>query len=517
MNSFEFNSNRLFFVYACIVIGFFTVAFRLLFLIIFSDEVDVSQIYDNQEISRRSDIVDRNGIIVATDLDVKVLYANTTLIRNPEFVTKQLANTFSELNPAKLIKKLSKSKDGWILIKRNITPKQERMVNNLGIAGLIFEDSKIRVYPQKSSLSHVVGYTDLDGNGIAGIEKEYDTFLKEGSSNLQLSLDTRVQDVLNFELSKAIKKYKSYAAFGIIMDVNNGEIIALSSLPNFDRNNQSEANDKAKFNRVTYGVYELGSVFKIFNHALAFENKAIRLKDPYTVKNKIKYDQFTIDDYHKDKDILSVEEIFTQSSNIGSVKIAQTFEPKSQQIFFKKIGLLDQLNLEFPSLGKPIYPKRWGKISRATIAFGHGIAITPLHITRSVSSIVNGGSLFDASLLKLDKYPTSKEVISKETSDIMNGLLRKTVQEGTGRNANIDGYEIGGKTGTAERAEAGGYNKKKTIASFVAAFPMSNPKYVVFIGLDQPNYFANTGGIVAAPVVGKIIKNIAPILAITNK
>ncbi len=510
------NKNRLFFIYFCIICGFIAVTLRLLFLVTFSDKVDVGKIYNNNKINKRSDIIDRNGIIIATDLDVKVLYANSALIRDPEFVAQKLSKTFPSLKYKRLFKRLSKSKDGWLLVKRNITPKQEQIVNNLGIAGLIFEDSKTRVYPQKSSLSHVIGYTDLDGNGISGIEKEYDDFLKNDNQNLQLSLDIRVQDVLNYQLKKAMKKFKAFAAFGIIMDVNNGEVIALSSLPNFDPNNQVVASDKEKFNRATYGVYELGSVFKIFTHALAFEDKLIDMSDTYKVKDPIKYGKFTIDDDHKEKDILTVEEVFTQSSNIGSVKIAKFFGPERQKEFLDSLGLLHKLNTDFPSLGTPIYPKRWGEISLSTIAFGHGIAVTPLHITRSVAAIVNNGNLFKPSFVKLDNNPLFNKVISKETSNIMKKLLQETVLNGTGKNAKVAGYEIGGKTGTAERAEAGGYNKKKTLASFVAAFPINNPQYLIFVGIDQPNYTFNTGGMVAAPVVGNIIKNIAPILDVVN-
>ena len=511
MSSFEFNKARLFFIYFCILAGFSVIILRLLFLLIFSEKIDANQIYNQKKIKQRSDIIDRNGVILATDLDVKLLYANSALIRDPEFIAKKLANSFPDLEYEKLAKRLSR-KEGWILIKRNITPKQEQIINDLGIAGLIFEKGKTRVYPQKAALSHVLGYTDLDSNGLSGIEKEYDEFLKNYDDPLQLSLDIRAQDILNYELEKAVKKYKAFAAFGVIMDANNGEIIALSSLPNFDLNDQSDANNKQKFNRATYGVYELGSVFKIFNHALAFEDNLVTLKDVYSVKDTIKYDQFTIDDDHKEQDNLTVEEIFIHSSNIGSVKIAQNFTPERQKEFLSSLGLLDRINNDFPSLGTPIYPRRWGTISRATISFGHGIAVTPLHIAQASSAIINGGNLYDISFLKLYEEQNSTKVISKETSNIMRKLFRENAIKGTGKNANIEGYEVGGKTGTAERAEKGGYNKNKTIASFVAAFPMSNPKYVIFVGIDQPNYIFNTGGIIAAPVAGNIIKNIAPIL-----
>lgn len=507
------NKNRLFFIYFCIFIGFLAVGARLTFLVVLSDKKDLKKIYQTKGVEKRSNIVDRNGIIVATNLDIKVLYANSDLIRDPKDVAKKLTDAFPQLNYSRLLKRLSnKSRDGWIFVKRNVTPKEEKIINNLAIAGLIFENDKVRVYPQKASLSHVVGYTDLDGNGISGIEKQYDQLLKTKKENLQLTIDIRIQDILNHELKSAIKKYKASAAFGIIMDVTNGEIIALSSLPNFDLNNQSTAGKKEKFNRATYGVYELGSVFKVFNHAHALDKKLVRLKGSYSVKDPIKYGKFKIDDDHKDKNTLTVQEIFTHSSNIGSVKIAQNFSPKEQKKFLAKLGLLKKLDMDYPSLGKPILPRKWGEISRATISFGHGIAVSPLHLIKAFSGVVNDGKLVNPAFVKSDLEIESKQVIKKETSNIIKKLLRKTVLEGTGKNAKVEGYQVGGKTGTAEKAERGGYNKRKTLASFVATFPTNEPKYALFIGIDSPNSTFNTGGMVAAPVAGKVIKNIAPIL-----
>ena len=513
MSLLQLNKNRLFFIYFCIFIGFTAVALRIIFIVTFSEKVDLKKIYNDQAIVRRGNIIDRNGIIIATDIDVKVLYANSDLIRDPLFVAQKISQAFPELNRQKLVKRLSnKSREGWIFIKRNITPKQEQIINDLGIAGLIFENSKTRIYPQKSSFSHVLGYTDSDGNGTAGIEKQYDEFLKAGDKDLQLALDVRVQDILNYELTSAIIKYKASAAIGIVMNVQNGEIVALASLPNFDLNNQSVARWEQKFNRATYGVYEFGSVFKIFNHTHAYEDKLVKNTDLYSVKDPIKFGRFNIDDDHKDKEILTLEEVFIHSSNIGSVKIAQLFGPKRQKEFLAKFGLLDKIKSDFPSMGKPLYPKQWSKISLATIAFGHGIAVTPLHIVRAVGAVVNNGNLFNPSFIKLTKDPQSIKVLSSETSKIMRELLRKVVLEGTGKNAQVEGYDIGGKTGTAETAESGGYNKGKNIASFVATFPISNPRYIVFIGIDKPDYIFNTGGMVAAPVAGQVIKNIAPIL-----
>lgn len=511
---FDLNKNRLFIVYSFIVLGFVAVILRLLFVVIFSGEIDVNEIYNGKKISKRANIVDRNGVIIATDLDVKILYANSILIRDPKLVAKALSDTFPDLDYDKILRRLSRKskKDGWVFIKRDITPKQEQEINKLGIAGLIFEESKVRVYPQRDSLSQILGYADTDGNGLAGIEKQYDDFLRRGNKDLQLAVDVRIQDVLNNQLKNALVKYKAGAAFGIIMDVNNGEIVALSSLPDFDLNDQSAAKDNAKFNRATYGLYELGSVFKIFTMAQAFEEKAVNLNESFSVKDPIRFGKFSIDDDHKDKDILTTTEVFTHSSNIGSVKIIQRIGPERQKKFLQKIGLLDKIKTDFPSLGSPMFPRSWREINSATIAFGHGIAVTPLHIVRSVAAVVNNGRLFNPSFIKLNKEPSFERVISENSSTTMRSLLQKVIREGTGKNSAIEDYEVGGKTGTAEHAESGSYNKGKTLASFVAAFPINNPRYVIYVGIDQPNYIFNTGGMVAAPVTGEVIKNVVPIL-----
>ena len=238
------------------------------------------------------------------------------------------------------------------------------------------------------------------------------------------------------------------------------------------------------------------------------------MTDMYNVHEPIKYGRFTIKDDHAVKDDMNVGEIFAYSSNIGTVQIAKKIGADNQKDFLKKIGLLKKIDADFPGLGKPIYPKTWREINLFTISYGHGIAITPLHLATAVSAIVNGGILRNPSFLKLEKQPKGERVIKESTSEIMRAMLRKVVLEGTGRNANVEGYEVGGKTGTAERAESGGYNERQTLASFVAVFPISKPKYLVYVIFDRPNYTFNTGGMVAAPVAGKIVRNIAPLLGV---
>ncbi len=494
----------------------------MLYLATSGDKVKISGIYDLKRTNKRGEITDRNDVLVATDLKTKSLYVSAVLVKDAPMIAKGLAMVFDDLSEQEILKKISDPKSskvkrglkGWIPIRRNVTPAQEERVKNLKIAGLLFEDDRIRVYPQRSILAHLVGYVDLDRHGLAGIEMQYDKQLLRDEEKIQLAADVRVQDILNNELVNGLEEFKARAAFGVVIDVTNGEILALSSLPSFDPNLQQDASSDERFNRVTNGVYELGSIFKIFTNAIAFEENLVKMDDSYNVSDPIKYGRFTIKDDHPFKGEMTVAEIFSHSSNIGTVQIAQKIGIDNQRDFLKKIGLLKKLDTEFPGLGKPIYPRIWRDISLYTISYGHGIAITPLHIATATAAIVNGGTLYDPSFLKLKEQPSGKKVLKESTSALMRLMMRKVVLEGTGRNANIEGYEVGGKTGTANKAEGGKYNERQTIASFVAVFPISQPRYLVYVVFDHPNYSFNTGGMVAAPVAGRVVKNIAPILGV---
>ncbi len=488
----------------------------MFFVVTFGDKIKVSNIYDQRKLTKRSNIFDRNHTLVATDLKTKSLYLSSILIKDPETLASSISSIFSDLPYQEILKKITEGKSSkhWILLKRNLTPSQSEQVQNLKIAGLIFEDDRIRVYPQKSITSHLVGYVDLDRKGLAGMEMQYDKKLALGTEDLELALDIRVQDVLHDELLNGIEQYRAKAAAGVIMDVTNGEVLAVSSMPDFDPNLQHEASQDQRFNRVINGTYELGSIFKIFTNTMAFEENLVKMEDVYNVREPIKYGRFTINDDHAVKDDMTVGEIFAYSSNIGTVQIAKKIGVDTQKDFLEKFGLLKRIDTEFPGLGRPIYPKLWREINLFTISYGHGIAITPLHIAMTTAAIANGGILYKPSFLKLKSQPSGKRIVKESTSQTMLKMLRKVAVEGTGRNANIEGYEVGGKTGTANRAEYGGYNEKSTMASFVAVFPISNPKYLVYVIFDRPNYTFNTGGMVAAPVAGRIVKNIAPILGV---
>ncbi len=516
MTNIESKKSRLVFIYCGILAAFCVIILRMFFVVMFGDKVKVTNTYDQRKLVKRANIVDRNGTLVATDLKTKSLYLSSILVKDPNMVATAVSSIFPDLSRQDILKKITdgNSSRNWILLKRNLTPNQAEQVQNLKIAGLIFEDDRIRVYPQKSITSHLVGYVDLDRKGLSGIEMQYDRQLAHNNEELKLALDIRVQDILHDELLNGIDQYHTKAAAGIIMDVTNGEVLAVSSMPDFDSNLQHEASQEQRFNRAINGVYELGSIFKIFTNTIAFENDMVKMNDVYNVREPIKYGRFTINDDHKVKDEMTVAEVFAYSSNIGTVEIAKKIGIDTEKEYLEKFGLLKKIDTEFPGLGRPISPRIWREINLYTISYGHGIAITPLHIATTVAAIANGGILYTPSFLKLTNAPSGKRIIKESTSETMRQMLRKVVVDGTGRNANIEGYEVGGKTGTANRAEYGSYNERLTMASFVAVFPMSQPKYLIYVIFDRPNYTFNTGGMVAAPVAGKIVRNIAPILGV---
>jgi len=520
MNDIKIHYGRLKFVFFAIFVVFIFITARMFFLVLSRDSSSIKNIYESRKNSRRADIFDRNGVLLATDLKTKSLYVSSVLVRDPKFVAQALSESFSDLKYEEVFRKINDGKNSkhWILIRRNLTPSQVETVEKLQIAGLIFEDDLIRVYPQKNIASHYVGFVDLDRKGLSGIEMQYDRKLMM-NQNINLAMDVRVQDILFDELLKAKEEFKAKSASGLVMDVNTGEILALVSLPSFDANLQNEATMDQRFNMVTGGSYELGSVMKIFTNAAAFEHGLIKMEDMYSVSEPIKYGRFSIKDHDKYEGLLSVKEVFTKSSNIGTIKIAEKLGAQNQREFLEKFGFLKKVDAEFPGLGRIMAPlKNWSEISLFTISYGHGIASTPLHLALATSAIVNGGYLFKPSFLKLEEAPKRpKKLIKDETVDKMRKMMRAVVEEGTGKYANIEGYEVGGKTGTADRAELGGYNEGQTLASFVGVFPVYDPKYLVYVVFDRPNYVFNTAGMVAAPAAGRVIKNIAPLLSINVK
>lgn len=472
---------------------------------------------------QRADIIDRNGILLATNLTTASLYTNSQKIINAKETSEKLCKIFTSINCKELYQKLQSGKSfAWI--KRHLTPREQQLVHDLGLPGLYFIREEKRVYPQGNLMSHILGYVDVDGRGLAGIEKYYNEHLIENNNQpLQLSIDSRIQQTLKEELANQISIHNAIGGSGIIMDINAGEILALVSVPDFDPHHVGSASDRQRFNQITLGVYEMGSTFKALTLAMGLDGRYVGVNDAFNVNGPIKVGRFQIHDYKGKGGTLSVPEILMYSSNIGTAQIAMKIGIKNQKNYLKEFGLLDVPSIELPEKAHPMYPsmKLWGHASLVTISYGHGIAVTPLHVAQVFSAIINGGTLRTPTLIKISNTEniSGKEVISRKTSDIMRRLLRLVVTHGSGKKANAAGYLVGGKTGTAEKINGKRYNKHANVASFIGGFPINDPKYAILILIDEamPNSINGgytTGGAVAAPVAGQVIARIAPLLGI---
>ena len=474
----------------------------------------------SQATSGRRNIVDRNGMILATSLPTVSLYADPAQVLDPAEAAVKIAGVLPEVDAGELEKRLS-GKGRFVWLARNLTPKQHYNVNRLGLPGIDFHHGERRVYPHGKLASHVLGLTDVDGRGVAGVEKQFDRALRTGAGALRLSLDLRVQSVLHGELAAAKEEFQAIGAAGIVMDVVTGEVLAMVSLPDYDPNATETMTADAAFNRAAKGVYEMGSTFKLFTAAMALDAGVVDVTDGYDASKPIRVARFTISDYHAKNRWLSVPEIILHSSNIGAAKMAMDVGTKGQQDYLAKFGLTTPAHLELPEVGHPLLPSVWRPINTMTISYGHGISVSPVQLVAGISAMVNGGVLRAPTILKAaDHAPKAgPRAISAETSEKLRGLMRLVVTNGTGRKANVKGYLVGGKTGTAEKSSKRGYSKSAKLSSFVGAFPLDAPKYVVLAVLDEPvgnkktfNYA--TGGWVAAPVVGNVISRMAPMVGI---
>jgi len=469
---------------------------------------------------KRADIVDRNGVILARSLKTASLYADPAEIENPVEVSHQLAKIFPDLSYGDILQKLQSNKR-FVWIKRNMTPDDQYKVLLIGQPGLSFKEEERRIYPQGPLLAHVVGYTSIDDHGIAGLEASFDKLLMNKTDPLITTIDVRIQHALRREVATAMKKFSGIGGTGMVMDVNTGEILGAVSLPDFDPQNVN-ANDKnALFNRLTLGVFEPGSTFKIFTTAAAIEDAHATMGQGFDASQPLKVGRFTIHDYHAEKRVLTLPEVFMHSSNIGSVKMALMVGTDDFRNFLSDLGLLKAPDVELEEVGAPLVPKPWREIDTMTAAFGHGIAVSPLQLVTAASSIMNGGILVKPTLVMdkaLDKKLRKSDVrvVSEQTAHRMRQLMRLVVTDGTGANADVPGYNVGGKTGTAEKSNGHGYDQNKLRSSFLGFFPSEAPKYAVYIMVDEPkptkeSFGYATAGWVAAPAVGKVIESIVSI------
>ncbi len=501
--------------------AFLIVAGRLVSVALFSSggEPSIAEVPRATQLeTERADIVDRNGIVLATNLVTASLYANPREVPNPRAAATALSMVLPELQRDEVEAKLSSDKS-FVWLKRSLTPKQHYAVNRLGIPGLSFQREERRVYPHGQLASHILGFTDIDNRGIAGVERQFERRLAEEHAPLALSIDIRLQHILKDELNRAITDFSAIGGAGVILDALSGEALAMVSLPDFDPNEPGRASADTRFNRATLGVYEMGSVFKVFTTAMALDAGVTSLKGGYDASHPIKVSRYTITDYHAKNRWLSVPEIFMYSSNIGSAKMALDVGPKEQRAFLERLGMLAPVGLELPELGDPQAPAQWKELAAMTIAFGHGLSITPMHVAGGVAAVVNGGIKIEPTIVKRKEPVDGTRVLKPETSEALRQLMRLVVERGTGRNADAPGYRVGGKTGTAEKAAAHGYKHNALISTFVGAFPMDAPRYVIFMAVDEPkpnqsSHGYATGGWVAAPAVKRLVERMAPLVGI---
>jgi cell division protein FtsI (penicillin-binding protein 3) len=475
-----------------------------------------------------ADIVDRNGNVLAATLDSPSLYANPKQIVDAAEATKKLGRMFPTLGSAEVYNKLTSGKS-FVWIKRHLTPAEQYEVNHLGIPGLEFEHEERRVYPDGDLTSHVVGYAGIDNAGLAGVERGLDGVLRGRREPLKLSLDIRLQYILREELQHVVDDFTAKGGGGLIMDVNTGEVLAMISLPDFDPNRPAAPDPMHSaipladrmFNRITLGVYELGSIFKIFTVAMALENGTSTISSTYDASHPITIGRFTISDYHGKHRVLSVPEILMYSSNIGAARMAVAAGAQTQREFLARLGLLRAPKIEVSEVAAPHYPAKWREVNAMTIAFGHGISVTPLSFATAAAALVNGGYLRPATLVQPPPGSSgqAQQVISAKTSEQMRKLMRLVVEHGTGTMAAAPGYVVGGKTGTAEKVSGRHYAERKLLSSFVGVFPINNPKYLVLTMIDEPHpnkqsHGYATGGWTAAPATSRIIQRIAPLLGV---
>ncbi len=478
----------------------------------------------------RPTIVDRAGNILATDIVTGSLYANPQKIVHLDDTVEQLIAILPFLDAGTLRRKLSsEARFQWIA--RKLTPRQQAVVHELGLPGLQFAAEPHRVYPAGAEAAHILGQVDVDNKGLAGIEAWVDRAPRierpERKSSVEagavrLSMDLSVQHAVREELVAALARYRAKAAAGLVLDVHSGEVVALASLPDYDPNRRGQALGKDQFNRLTSGVFELGSVFKIFTVASGLDHGVTSMEQGYDAREPIRVGSHTISDFHAKKRWLSTPEIFIYSSNIGSAKMALDVGAKRHREFLARLGLLDRIGTELGDTAAPILPASWKRINTMTIAFGHGLSVTPLQAAAGAAALVNGGYRIEPTFLfrsREEARVRRERVVKAQTSELMRYLFRLNVKRGSGKRADAEGYRVGGKTGTAEKVVRGRYSRDALLTSFISAFPMDDPQYVLLVMLDEPKGTKETGGratagVNAAAASGRIVERIGPMLGI---
>ena len=481
----------------------------------------------------RPDLLDRNGQVLATDVRTLSVFAEPRRIIDKDEAVELITAVLPDVNAKELRERLS-SKKGFVWVKRQVTPKEQQEIFHLGLPGVGFVPENKRVYPNGPIGAHVIGFVDKDNIGIAGMEKYLDqqsltdphvagfTVDPDSLKPVRLSLDLKATHALRDELEAGLEKYQAKAGAGAIIDVNTGEIIALESLPDYDPNDppdMTKESSKDKINRVNVGVYEMGSTFKAISISMALDSGKVNLGSRVDARDSLRYGRFTIHDFHATHRVLTVPEVFTHSSNIGTARMALMVGVQGHQAFLRKMGQLDRLRTELPESAEPLVPKRWTELNTMTIAFGQGLNVAPIQALMAVAALVNGGHMIVPTFLtrnEADAMASSHRVVSEQTSESMRYLMRSNATHGSASFANIEGYYVGGKTGTADKIIHGHYSQDKVFTTFMAITPADKPKYLYMVLYDQPQAVAGDGGYHTAAhnagrVAGLLIRRVQPL------
>jgi cell division protein FtsI (penicillin-binding protein 3) len=478
----------------------------------------------------RPDLLDRNGEILATDIETMSVFAEPRRIIDKDEAVELITAVLPDVDAKELRERLG-SKKGFVWIKRQVTEKEQEEIFHLGLPGVGFQPECKRVYPNGPLGAHVIGFVDKDNVGIAGMEKYIDQqsladphvagFSVDPATlkPVRLSLDLKATHALRDELAAGMERYRAKAAAGAIIDVDTGEIIALESLPDFDPNDPGDVKDPEKINRINVGVYEMGSTFKALSIAMALESGKVSLNSRIDARDSLRYGHFTIHDFHATHRVLTVPEVFTHSSNIGAARMALMVGVEGHQAFLKKMGQLDRLRTELPESAEPLVPKRWGELNTVTIAFGQGLNVAPIQAMMAVAALVNGGNLITPTFLprsEAEAAALAHRVVSPQTSESMRYLMRANATHGSAGAADIPGYYVGAKTGTADKIVSGRYSQDKVLTTFMAITPADKPKYLYLVMFDQPQGLPEDGGYHTAAhnagrVAGRLIERIEPL------
>lgn len=516
--------------FACV---YFVIALRLVHLgVMPEDQLPRRTGAADAVAAARPDILDRNGTLLASDIKTASLYADPRRIIDVDEATESIRSVLPDLDPVEMRERLA-SKRSFVWLKREITRTQQDEIYRLGLPGIGFLRENRRIYPAGPVAGHVLGHVNIDNAGIAGMEKWVDgrglaelhqAGLATGRAlqPVELALDLSVQHAIRDELAAAKQTFNAIAAAGLALDVDTGEIVGMVSLPDYDPNRPGRSIDPTRLNRLTTGVYEMGSTFKALTLAMALDSGKLTLDSRFDATAPLRYGSFTIDDFHPQRRVLSMSEVFIHSSNIGSARVALALGVDAHKAFLKKMGQLDRLRTELPESAEPLLPKNWSEISTVTIAFGHGLSVAPLQSVMATAALVNGGLLIPPTFLKRspeEARELAKQVIRPATSEKMRYLMRLNVEQGTAKRAEVEGYYVGGKTGTSEKVVNGRYAKDKVMTAFMGAFPADKPRYLLLVMLDEPKATPETHGYAtsgynAVPVAGKIIARIAPLLGL---